>query len=665
MIKSMATVLIRLFKVAVIAFIFLNPVLFSCTKDDPNNGEDTLTNDGSTDGALLVYYNSGTFNSRQAYSALGSLVSTTNDDNPGWEHMTGVQVGKRQFVVSHEGLRDFAIRLVNNRGQVAQETQSGTWGNSYETLFGFHVGDRGFIFGQDGSSKRWFTQEILKDGRLAANESDHGSWRNYYAAATPIYDGNRTFLFFQMEGNDNYWFTASVSPDGVLTEVEDGYWNFFWERLTSVTVAATGGGTYLIGMRVSDPYPNPPQNEIFIQQVYSDGKMGPETDRIYCQGDYKVLVGYESGGHAYFLAYDWKTGNYIIREIKPGGNSVGVSSGSLYSGYDFMIPFSPFNLTDPDGFRYTIGWDCSNPWTIDPDTWSTMYSSGPWSGEIKFGGGAALAQIDGDGLKELDAVLVGIDDNYFGTDRFYYKVAWNLQNDGQAKSWSKAIYSPTISLYQAGAGADIADIDGDGRPDLLLMYIDDPDGVNQFRYHIGWNLAATTGQAASWSSMIVGPAIGNSNQGGGVALGDIDKNGRPDLVLMGVDNPEQSNYYWFVIGKNLNKSGIATSWTPVVKVNIPIGWYSEGGGAALADFDGNGKLDLMLMRIDNPTGSNYTEFHVGLDIDINGTASRWVKFNGPSLGYINAGGGLATGDINKDGKMDILLMALDNPYGKD
>jgi len=81
--KSMATVLIRLFKVGVIAFIFLNPVLFSCTKDDPNNGEDTLTSDGSAEGALLVYYKSGTFNSRQAYSALVSLISS-RDYNQGW-----------------------------------------------------------------------------------------------------------------------------------------------------------------------------------------------------------------------------------------------------------------------------------------------------------------------------------------------------------------------------------------------------------------------------------------------------------------------------------------------------------------------------------------------------------------------------------------------------
>ncbi|MBV5331488.1 hypothetical protein JZU69_03670, partial [bacterium] len=232
------------------------------------------------------------------------------------------------------------------------------------------------------------------------------------------------------------------------------------------------------------------------------------------------MVGYKSGEKDYILAYLSMDGNYVIREIKAGGTSAQVSSGSLNSGYDFMLAFSPFSQTDPGSLDYTIGWDISKT-NGAPSRWSPIYSD-PWSGEIKKGGGAALCQIDGDYDNYPEAVLVGIDDVWGTNDRFYYKMAWNLlsERDGRAQTWSKAYFSPPISAYQAGAGADVADIDANGRPDLLLMYVDDPDGVNQFRYHIGWNLSATTGQAASWSSMIVGPNIGNSNQGGGAALGD-------------------------------------------------------------------------------------------------------------------------------------------------
>jgi len=657
--------------------ILLFVLLFSsCIRDF--TGEDTPTDlpvknpivgtGSTTDGALLVYFKDKTYNSRQAYSALGSLISSM-DAGHDWNYMAGVQVGKRQFVVSNDKGYDFNIRLVNNRGQVAQETQSGKWGTYYETLIGFHVGDRGYIFGQDKLTHRWFTHEVLKGGQLAADESDHGSWNNYYGSAIPIYNGSKTYIFFQTTSSDNYWFIASVSPDGVLADVEDGYWKFFWPCVTSVHLTtATGAGNYLIGLRNirTSIYSPPETTDFLIQQIYFDGKMGPETERISLSGLYDRLMGYKSGEKDYILAYFSGDGNYVIREIKAGGTSVQVSSGSLNSGYDFMLAFSPFSFSDPGSLDYTIGWDISKT-NGAPSRWSPIYSD-PWSGEIKKGGGAALCQIDGDYDNYPEAVLVGIDDVWGGNDRFYYKIAWNLQSerDGRAQTWSKAYFSPTISVYQAGAGADVADIDGNGRPELLLMYIDDPDGVNQFRYHIGWNLSATNGQAASWSSMIVGPNIGNSNQGGGAALGDIDKNGRPDLVLMGVDNPEKGNSFRYCVGKNLDKTGKPTSWTPVIQAPCNLGWSNAGGGASLADINGNGKLDLVLSGIDSPTGANNFWCYIGWDIDINGNVTGWSsKFVGPAVGYINEGGGTAIGDIDHNGKMDILLMGLDNPYGAD
>ena len=634
-------------------------------EDTPNlPGNDPIVGiESTTDGALLVYFKDKTYNSRQAYSALGSLISS-NDVNINWNRIGSVNVGKRQFVVSHNDDENFGINLVNNRGQVAQQTQSGTWANNYETFFGFHVGDRGFIFGQDSyGSHRWFTQEVLSNGQLAANESDHGSWNNFYGTATPIYHDSKTYLFFQTDDADNYWFIASVSPDGVLTDVDDGYWNFYWRFLTSVEVRKTGGGTYLIGMRYDA---SQSRNEFFIQLIYFDGKMGPETERIHLDGAYDKLVGYESGGHTYILAYQHANGKYIIREIMAGGKSVQVSSGTLDVGYDCMVAFSPFSFSDPGSFRYSVGWDLRNA-SGNAVRWSEMYSQ-PWSGEIEFGGGAALTQIDNDYDNYPEAVFVGIDDVWGANNKFYYKIGWNLlaERDGRAQTWSKAYFSPPINDVPAGAGADVADIDGNGRPDLLLMYIDDPDGVNQFRYHIGWNLSATSGQAASWSSMMVGPNIGNSNQGGGAALGDIDKNGRPDLVLMGVDNPEKGNAFRYCVGKNLDKTGKPTSWTPVIQAPCYLGWSNAGGGASLADINGNGKLDLVLSGIDSPSGANNFWCYIGWDIDINGNVTSWSpKFVGPAVGYITEGGGTAVGDIDHNGKMDILLMGLDNPYGVD
>jgi len=142
---TISSVLNGLIRLAVIAFIFLNPVLFSCTKDDPNNGEDTLTNDGSAgDGALFVYIDGKTFHSRQVSTTMGSTI-TSRDYGNRWDYIAPVQVGKRNFVVGIEGNKSFGIHLINNRGQIAQRTQSGIWNNIYLCLAGFHVGDRGCL----------------------------------------------------------------------------------------------------------------------------------------------------------------------------------------------------------------------------------------------------------------------------------------------------------------------------------------------------------------------------------------------------------------------------------------------------------------------------------------------------------------------------------------
>ena len=135
---------------------------------------------------------------------------------------------------------------------------------------------------------------------------------------------------------------------------------------------------------------------------------------------------------------------------------------------------------------------------------------------------------------------------------------------------------------------------------------------------------------------------------------------------MGIDNPEQDNSFWYVIGKNLDKSGVAASWTAKIAAPCYLGWSTAGGGAALADINGNGKPDLVITSLDSPSGANTFWCYIGWDIDINGHVAGWSsKFIGPSPGNITKGGVTAVADIDKNGKLDLLLMSIDDPYGND
>ena len=175
--------------------------------------------------------------------------------------------------------------------------------------------------------------------------------------------------------------------------------------------------------------------------------------------------------------------------------------------------------------------------------------------------------------------------------------------------------------------------------------------------------SAEPGVAESWSSMKTKGGLGSSNDGGGVAFGDINDNGKLDMILMGIDDPSGPNKFWYWIGWDLNSDGEPTRWSSK-KEKKGLGSYNDGGGVALADLDGNGKLDLVLMGIDDPSGSNKFWYFVGWNLNSDGAPSSWsevVKVDG--VGHSQEGGGVAIADINRDGKLDLLMMGVDDPSG--
>jgi hypothetical protein len=206
-------------------------------------------------------------------------------------------------------------------------------------------------------------------------------------------------------------------------------------------------------------------------------------------------------------------------------------------------------------------------------------------------------------------------------------VGWNLDANGNpttvdgctnAPCWSPVKYGPKIGYNTAGGGAAIADINSDGRPDLVLMGIDNPEGANQFWYVVGWNLDAS-GNPASWSPIKYGPKIGNDTAGGGAIIADIG-NGTLDLIFMAIiDDFNQADQFWYVIGKGLDENGDISSgnWSGVKHGPI-VGYDTAGGGAAIADINGKDGSDLVFMGIDNPEGANQFRYVIGWDLDKNG-----------------------------------------------
>lgn len=54
-------------------------------------------------------------------------------------------------------------------------------------------------------------------------------------------------------------------------------------------------------------------------------------------------------------------------------------------------------------------------------------------------------------------------------------------------------------FQNAGAGLAVGDVDGDGRPDLVVFMVDAPDGQNAGYFLVGWGLSAAGAVTGGWS----------------------------------------------------------------------------------------------------------------------------------------------------------------------
>jgi FG-GAP-like repeat len=200
---------------------------------------------------------------------------------------------------------------------------------------------------------------------------------------------------------------------------------------------------------------------------------------------------------------------------------------------------------------------------------------------------------------------------------------------------SVPLFQPAVP-YDAGGsttgGVVVSDIDGDGRLDLV--------SANSFActypFCIEGNVGVLLGNGDGTFQEPLRYASGGA-QTGGVAVGDVNRDGRPDIVAANNCN-SQASCSNGTIGVLLAQDG----WTFQPAVVYSSGGYAAGS-VAIADLNRDGNMDLVVA---NRIGG------VGV-LAGNGDGSfQTAVMHAAGAEYAHS---LAVGDVNADDRLDVVV----------
>ncbi len=221
-----------------------------------------------------------------------------------------------------------------------------------------------------------------------------------------------------------------------------------------------------------------------------------------------------------------------------------------------------------------------------------------------------------------------------------------------------------FSWENQGGNVAVADLSGNGHQDLLVLMVDNPPGQNRGLYRVGRRLDADGDVTGAWTAWIEVPDwFSSENQGCGIAVGDVDGDGRPDLVVFMIDNLPGQNQGYYRLGKALDANGKVTGgWTAWMPIPDWFPWENQHGAITLTDLDSDGRLELIVLMVDNPPGQNRGVYRVGRKLDANGNViGGWTAWeNVPDwFSWENQGVGVAVVDLDGVGNKDLLVFQID------
>ncbi len=228
-----------------------------------------------------------------------------------------------------------------------------------------------------------------------------------------------------------------------------------------------------------------------------------------------------------------------------------------------------------------------------------------------------------------------------------------FRNDGALAFTDVTDASGVSRAYGAGLGVAVGDLDGDGWPDVYVANDATPNQL-WFNRHDG------TFEDRGLLSGTAFNALGRPEGSMGIALGDADSDGDEDLFVTNIIGESHVLYLNDGTGNfedARTKSGLGAATAGMT-----------GFGAGWIDYDNDGRLDLFLtngaVNIIEAERGEKAPYRQRSQLFHNEGGGRFREVSGEAGGFFErllVGRGVAFGDLDNDGDVDIVVTTNNGP----